>query len=299
MTGAGGGGGAGATRGPSVGAMQVTVLGTGRMGRALAQRLLDTDHGVTVWNRSPGKATELVGRGAREAGAVEEAVAGADAVLSMVSDDDAVRAVLLPGGRPLELRAVLDCSTVSPATTAALAEAYGDRFGACPVLGGPAATAAGEASLLVGGPAALLDRLEPVLVSLSSSVRRVGHDPAVATTLKLLANYLLLGGLAMLSEAVAVGQAAGLPDELLVRFFEAAAAPSLRNRVADVVTGDHDGWFPTPMGAKDVHLLVDAAGAAGVRLPLAALVASRYDEAAAGGLADRDVAAVVELLRRR
>lgn len=278
--------------------MELTVLGMGQMGRALATRLLDTDHSVTVWNRSPGKADDVVARGATEARSVEEAVAGADAVLTMVTDDHAVRSVLLPGGSPRRLDALLDCSTVSPATTRELAAAYGPRFAACPVLGGPAATAGGEAALVVAGPSPLLDRLGPVLTSLSPSVRRVGDDPAAATTVKLLGNYLLLGGLAVLAEAVAAGQSAGLPDDVLVGFFEAVAAPSLRNRVADVVRGDHDGWFPTPMGAKDVHLLTDTAEAAGVRLPVAALVASRYDEAAAAGLADRDVAAVVELLRR-
>lgn len=275
------------------------MLGMGQMGRALACRLLDSGHEVTVWNRSAGKADEVVARGATEMASVQEAVTGADAVLTMLTDDRAVRSVLLAGGAPLDAAAVLDCSTVSPAMTAELAGAYGERFGACPILGGPEATAAGEAAIVVAGPATLLQRLEPLLESLSSARRVAGADPAAATTVKLLSNYLLLGGIAMLSEAAAAGQAAGLADDMLVDFFAVAAAPMLRNRVADIVAGDHAGWFPTTMGAKDVHLFVDTASAAGADTPLAAAVASRYDQAARGGLAELDVAAIVELARRR
>ncbi|MHB1929941.1 MAG: NAD(P)-dependent oxidoreductase [Acidimicrobiales bacterium] len=278
--------------------MRITVLGMGRMGRALALRLLDTDNDVTVWNRTPGRASEVVARGAAEAADAEGAVTGAEVVLTMLTADAAVQDVLLPGGHPRPLDGdIVDCSTVAPATTRSLAAAYGDRFGACPVLGGPAAVEAGEATLVVAGPAALRRRVQPALASLSSSIREVGDDAANASVVKLLANYMLLGGLAILAEAVAAGQAAGLDDQLLIALFEQAAAPSLRSRVADVVRGDHDGWFPTPMGAKDMRLLVGAAEDRGTALPIARLVASRFDEAAASGWADRDVAAVVELLR--
>lgn len=280
--------------------MKIAVLGMGRMGRAMAARLVDTDHDVTIWNRTPGRARELIARGANEATDLGAAIGDAELALTMLTADDAVREVLLPGDRPREgTAAILDCSTVSPATTAELAQAYGERFGACPVLGGPAAVQAGEATLLLAGPPALRQRVRPALVMLSSSIREVGDDAPAATMVKLLANYMLLGGLAVLSEAVAAGQAAGLPDDLLIALFEQSAAPSLRNRVADVVRGDHDGWFPTPMGAKDVRLLVRSAGRHGVELPVAELVAARYDAAAASGLSEKDIAAVVELLRRR
>lgn len=275
------------------------MLGMGLMGRALATRLLDTGHEVTVWNRSPGRAAEVVARGASEAASPQEAATGAEVVVAVVTDDRAVRAVLLPAGAPLDVPAVLDCSTVSPATTTALAGVYGDRFGACPILGGPAATASGDAAIVVGGPAALLGRLEPLLSSMSSARRVAGADPAAATTVKLLANYLLLGGLALVSEAAAAGQAAGLPDELLVDFFGTAVAPSLRNRVGDIVAGDHAGWFPTTMGAKDIHLFLDAATSAGADTPVAAAIAARYDQAASSDLGQLDVAAIVELARRR
>jgi 3-hydroxyisobutyrate dehydrogenase-like beta-hydroxyacid dehydrogenase len=76
-------------------------------------------------------------------------------------------------------------------------------------------------------------------------------------------------------------------------------APALRNRLADIVAGDHDGWFSTTLGAKDLRLAQELARSHGVELPLAAAVRDRYEQAAAQGFADADIAAVVELLRPR
>jgi 3-hydroxyisobutyrate dehydrogenase-like beta-hydroxyacid dehydrogenase len=271
------------------------------MGRALAVRLLDTGHDVTVWNRTPGRADDVVEKGATEASSIEDAVETGEVVMSMLTDDGAVASVLLPDGAPLGLEAdvaLVECSTVAPATTRRLAAAYGDALAACPILGAPMALAAGEAALAVAGPTDLLDRLEPVWSSLSTKVRRCGDDPGAALVVKLLNNYLLMAGVAVMSEAAVAGQAAGLPDDLLVDFLGGVVAASLRNRVATTVGTDHDGWFPTPMGAKDVRLLLGVGADHGVGLPLASLVASRYDEAAASGLEDQDITAVVELLRR-
>jgi len=283
--------------------MRIAVLGLGQMGRALAGRLLDQGHDVTVWNRSAGRATPLVARGAREASDPAAAVAHAEVVMSILGADGAVIEVLTASPRPLPLAdgaVVVECSTVSPATTRSLAAAYRGRLVACPVLGGPAALEAGEAALAVAGPPDLVDGLGPLWDSLSSRVRRCGDDPGLALVVKLVLNYLLMGGVALLSEAVVVGQRAGLGDDLLGEVLSTSplVAPGLNNRVADIVAGDHDGWFSTPMGAKDVRLLLDLAAANSTLLPLAELVEARYSEAASSGLAERDITAVVELTRR-
>jgi 3-hydroxyisobutyrate dehydrogenase-like beta-hydroxyacid dehydrogenase len=283
--------------------MRIAVLGLGQMGRALAGRLLTQGHDVTVWNRSPGRAGELVARGAHEARAAAAAVARAEVVMSILVADDAVIEVLMPSQRPLPVAAgavVVECSTVSPATTRSLALAYGERLIACPVLGAPAALEAGEAALAVAGPAELVDQLAPLWNDLSSRVRRCGDDPGLALIVKLVNNYLLMGGVAILAEAIVAGQRAGLTDELLTDVLSGSplVAPGLLNRLADLVAGDHDGWFPTPMGAKDVHLLLELAVSHSTVLPIAHLVEARYTEAAASGLAELDITAVIELVRR-
>lgn len=282
--------------------MKIAVLGMGQMGHALASRLLDTGFELTVWNRSPGRAGDLVAHGAREADNVPVAVAGATVVMTSLSNDAAVTDVLLPGGSPLPLAnggAVVECSTISPDTTRRLAAIYGDHLVAAPILGGPAALAAGEAALVVAGPEDTVADVRPALEAVSGAIRRCGADPGTALVIKLLNNSLLLTGLAAVSEAVAAGQRAGLDDELLVDVFGSSplVAAGLRNRIEDLVKGDHDGWFTPAQGAKDLGLFLDLAASPERPLPIAELARDRYREAAreADGA---DLTAVIELLRR-
>ena len=154
--------------------MDIAVLGMGRMGSALAMRLLDGGHQVTVWNRSKGKAAEVVSAGAREARSVADAVRDADVVITMLANDDAVRAVALGDLRSsLGDQAVyVNTSTVSPALNSELARAFPGRFLAVPVLGSPDAVRAGQAGYLTGGDGRVADLLAPVLSSLSATIHR-------------------------------------------------------------------------------------------------------------------------------
>ena len=285
--------------------MRLAVLGMGTMGHALGERLLRSGHAVTVWNRTPHKADDLVAEGAREAATPAQAAEGADAAFTSLADDAAVRAVV---GGPQGVAAglgdgvLVDASTVSPTTTAQLAEMVATRFLASPILGAPAAVISGEAVYLIGGPRDLYDRLRPAYEALADEDGRryLGADATVAATLKLLSNYLLMSGIAALAETVATAQAVGLPDDLIRDFFGRLplVAPALRNRLEAIVSGDGKGWFSTTLGAKDVRLADELARAHGMRLPLAEAVRRLYEQAAAEGLADADIAAVVERVRK-
>ena len=286
--------------------MDLGVLGMGAMGRAVARRLLGQGHRVAVWNRTPGRAAEVLAAGAREASSPAEGAAGAAAVLLSLSDDRAVLDVVLDGagGDPLAgslgEAALVDLSTVSPATSRRVAGALvGERYVAAPILGGPQAVLDGQASYLLAGPSEVVDGLEPLWVALSVSHRRCGEDPGTATTLKIVANYLLLSGLAALAEAVATAQGAGVDAERLRGFLSTLplVAPGLHNRLDDVIDGDHEGWFASRLGAKDAQLMGDMAASAGLRLPLAGVVEERYRAVVAAGLGDADIGAVIELLR--
>ncbi|MFF5205073.1 NAD-binding protein [Streptosporangium sp. NPDC000396] len=129
--------------------------------------------------------------------------------------------------------------------------------------------------------------------------RYCGDDPGIALTYKLMNNYLLMSGVAVVAEAVAMGQAAGLDDAMLrdLLFRWPTVAPALHNRLDDIFGGDHLGWFTTRLGAKDVRLAIELAESVGLDLPIARLVARRYEEAAERGWGDADISAVVELLR--
>ncbi|MFG1783849.1 NAD(P)-dependent oxidoreductase [Rhodococcus oryzae] len=280
--------------------MDIAVLGMGRMGRALAGRLLEGGHRVAVWNRTRGKAEEIVSAGARQAQSVTDAVDGVDVVLTMLADDGAVRAVAFGELRSsiAEKSIYVDCSTVSPKLSGELAEVYLARFLALPVVGGPAAVSAGEAVLLAGGDAGVLDRLGPVISSLSDSVRIYDSAP-LALSAKLATNLLLLSEVVALAESFAVGRSGGLGDAQLRDLLGTSplVPPGLKNRFEGVLTGSPDGWWTTVLGAKDAGLAADIAREAGVELPVGTAVRKRYEVAASSGLGDADVAAVTDLYR--
>jgi 3-hydroxyisobutyrate dehydrogenase len=277
--------------------MDIAVLGMGRMGRALAGRLLEGGHRVTVWNRSKGKAGEVVSAGAREAESVAGAVAGVDVAITSLANDDAVRAVAFGDLRSAitEATVYVDSSTVSPTLSRELANTFA-RFVALPIVGSPVAVSSGQAVFLAGGDVAGVDRLGPVLSSLSENIRRY-DSPALALTAKLATNLLLLSELVALSESLAVGRSGGLSDDQLRELLGSSplVGPALRNRFESVLTGSQEGWWTTVLGAKDAGLALDVARAAGVELPAAEVVRQRYLQAASSGLYDADVAAVTEL----
>jgi 3-hydroxyisobutyrate dehydrogenase len=280
--------------------MDVAVLGMGRMGRALAGRLLEGGHWVAVWNRSKGKAGELVAGGAWEAACVGGAVEAVDVAITMLANDDAVRGVALGELRSSirEDTVYVDSSTVSPQLSAELAEAFRGRFLAMPVLGSPVAVSAGQAVYLAGGDAAIVDRLGPVISSLSDTVRRYDTAP-LAITAKLATNLLLLSEVVALAESFAVGRSGGLRDDQLRDLLSASPMlpPGLKNRFEDVLCGSQEGWWTTVLGAKDAGLALEVAREADVELPVASVVRDRYEKAASSGLDDADIAAVSELYR--
>jgi 3-hydroxyisobutyrate dehydrogenase-like beta-hydroxyacid dehydrogenase len=274
------------------------------MGHALAERLLESGHDLTVWNRTPRKADDLVARGVLEARTPARAAAGAEATFTSLADDSAVLAVVTgPDGVAAGLGGgvLSDASTVSPQTTAQLRAAVAGRMLASPILGSPAAVVAGDASYLIGGPSEHYDRLRPAYEALAEEERRryLGDDATVPTTLKLLANYLLMSGIATLAEVVVAAQTVGLPDELIRDFFGRLplVAPGLRNRLDPIVCGKHEGWFSMKLGAKDVRLADALARSHGTQLPLAGAVRRLYERATADGWGEADIAAVREAIR--
>jgi 3-hydroxyisobutyrate dehydrogenase-like beta-hydroxyacid dehydrogenase len=278
--------------------MQIAVLGMGRMGRALAGRLLDDGHAVAVWNRSKGAAAEVVSAGAREAQSVADAVKVADIAITMLANDDAVRAVALGElASSIGDNAVyVDCSTVSADLTGELAAAFPGRFLALPVLGGPLAVRTGQAVYLAGGNAHLVDRVAPVLSSLSDTVRRYDTAP-LAITAKLATNLLLLSEVVALAEAFAVGRSGGLTDDQLRELLGPSPMlpAGLKNRFEGVLTGSTEGWWAIALGVKDAGLAIDIARAADVELPAAQTAQRLYKKAAESGLGQADIAAVTQL----
>jgi len=128
--------------------MKIAVLGLGRMGHAICERLLEGGHHLTVWTRSNGKADQLLERGALQVETIDDAVASAEVAITSLANDDAVCQTALGEGGIHDAigdGTYVDCSTISPSLSAQLGERF-TRFVALPVLGAPQAVRSGEAT---------------------------------------------------------------------------------------------------------------------------------------------------------
>ena len=283
--------------------MRVTVLGMGRMGQALAGRLLEAGQSVTVWNRTPGRAGSLVSAGAREQPSIASAVAGAEVVITILTNDAAVREVALgPGGVAESLAegaTYVDSSTVSPRLTSDLDVAF-PRFAALPVLGAPPLVRTGQATFLIGGRTEVLSGLTPIVEALSGRTYTY-QKPAQAIVAKLAVNLMLLSAVVTLSEAFALGRDGGLSDDQLRHVLGESVMlpPGIRNRFEGILVGGQDSWWTTALGSKDAGLAAQTESEAGVALPLAEVVRDRYAAAAAAGLGDEDISAVARIYDQR
>ncbi|MGH2717985.1 MAG: NAD(P)-dependent oxidoreductase [Actinomycetota bacterium] len=280
--------------------MRVSVLGMGRMGEGVALRLAEGGHQVTVWNRSPGKGAEAVAHGATEARTVAEATEGAEVVITSLSNDQAVRSLALGDGGfagGLHAAVYVDASTISPALSAELAERM-DAFVAMPILGNPQAVRSGKALYLLGGPPAALERLEPVVSSLTASTKRYPTAP-MASAAKLASNLLLLDAVVALAEAFTVARAGGLDDdEIRSLLSESAMVPAgVRNRFEAVLGHGDASWWTVALGGKDARLAGELARSAGSDLPMTQAAYQRYQDAVAAGLTEADISAVGDLYR--
>src|SRR5512138_2644499 len=188
---------------------RIAFIGLGRMGHGMAGRYLDAGFEVAVWNRSKAKADDLIARGARWAASPAEAAVGADAVVTMVADDEASRTVWLgKHGAAAGMKAgtlAIECSTVSHAHALGMARELRSRgliYIDCPVTGLPEAAASGKLTLLVGADAADLEKAQPYLAPLCTTIRHFGAVGS-GTVFKLINNLMGAVQIASLAEGVA------------------------------------------------------------------------------------------------
>ncbi|MFJ7768330.1 NAD(P)-dependent oxidoreductase [Streptomyces sp. NPDC097107] len=280
--------------------LTVSVLGTGIMGAAMARNLARTGHTVRAWNRSRDKAEPLAADGAHVAGSPEEAVRGADVVLTMLYDGPAALDVMrqaAPGLRPGTAWVQSTTAGVDAvADLAAFAREHGLVFFDAPVLGTRQPAEAGQLLVLAAGPADTRDVVAPVLDAVGSRTVWTGEDGAAgsATRLKLVANSWVLAATNAAGEVLALAKALGVdPDG----FFDAIAGGPLdmgylRAKTAMIRDGAlTPPQFAVTTAAKDARLIVEAGEANGVRLDVAAAGAQRLARAAAQGHGDEDMAA--------
>lgn len=280
----------------------IGYLGLGTMGRGMVRNLVASGHDVTVWNRSTGRSEGLTG--VHEAASVAEAVAGRDVVLACLSDDAAVREVLLGSGGVLEhvdaSTVVVDMSTISPALAdeeAAAFAARGVAFLDAPVFGSRDEAANGGLWVVVGGDEAAYERVRPVLGAVSETVHHMGGTGAGAR-MKLVGNAVVAAQLTALGESLTLARAAGLD---LDRVLGVLAVTDFRSPIFDgvgpsVLADDYAPAFALDLMAKDVGLIRDYGASVGVDMRGAARAAEALAEAQARGFGGENASALVKVI---
>ncbi len=280
----------------------VAVLGTGLLGSGVVQNLLAKGNQVQVWNRSAAKLAPLVQQGAKAAPDPAAAVRGASRVHLVLTADDAVDSViaaLRPGlgnGVP-----VIDHSTNQPARvekrTAELRRASVHYLSA-PVFMSPQNAREGSGLMLLAGPKAECDALQPQLATMTGKVWYVGERADLAAIHKLSGNGLLLSLCGIMGDLIAMGQARGLSAQDVLSLYEVwkpgAAIGMFGQRVA--TAGDGAASFELQMARKDVRLMLETAGQQS--LSVLPAVAAAMDRAIAQGHGQKDFAIYARVDRK-
>jgi 3-hydroxyisobutyrate dehydrogenase-like beta-hydroxyacid dehydrogenase len=274
------------------------------MGTPIARNLLDAGHALTVYNRTPGRAQQLVAQGAREVASPARAATGADAVVTMLADDSAVVATVLDGGVLQALRSGavhVSMSTISPALSRRLVEAHasaGQMYVAAPVFGRPDAAAAKRLWIIAAGPADALAAARPLLEAVGQEVLVVGDDASAANVVKIAGNFLLAAVIEGIGESFALVRKHGIAPE---RFLEIVNGKVLRSPVYEsygaLIAAERyePAGFKLKHGLKDVRLALQAGDEVAVPLPLASLMRDHYLSAVARGWEEIDWAALAKV----
>lgn len=279
----------------------IAVLGLGAMGCAMAARLLDAGHDLTVWNRTPGRDGELVSAGARRGETPADAVRDAEVVVTMLTDPPALEAVLFgPDGASSAIpdtATLIEMSTVGPTAIASAAERLSVPVLDAPVLGSVPSVETGKLVILAGGNRGMFDRHAELLSILGTPIY-LGPSGSGAW-LKLVNNAASTATLVALGELLALTDRAGLGIDSVLQGLEAGPLASLIERWRPRLKGeDQASYFRLALARKDLALVFDEAEREGVDLSVAETAAARCDEAIGAGLGDEDFGAIVPFLRR-
>jgi len=286
--------------------MKVGFIGLGQMGAAMAANLLEAGHELTVWNRSPGKATALVEAGAAEAASPAQAAAG-EAVITMLADDAAVEAVAFGPDGILQSGAGavhISMSTISLALAERLTAAHreqGAPFVSAPVFGRPAAAQAAKLFIAAAGSAETIAACEPIFAGLGQRVFTIGDIPSTANVVKLCGNFMIMSAIESMAEAMTLAQKSGVEKAKLLEVLTGTlfGAPAFHT-YGEILVEDrfHPAGFPAPLGLKDMGLVGAAAQATRTPMPLLGILRDHLLAAIAHEGEDVDWSGIALAVRR-
>jgi len=291
--------------------MDVGFAGLGAMGQAMAGRLIKAGHTVRVWSRSAAPSEAMRALGATMVSTAREAFAG-DAFVSMLSDDDAVRDVVIgggllppPGSLPGPHPVHVNMATVSVGfarTLVAWHAAACVPYVSAPVFGWMDAAAAGRLHILAAGEPAAVAAVQPLFDAMGQRTWLLGPDPSRASTVKIGGNFMVACAIEALAEAMALCRANGVPA---ADFLEVMGGTIFDNPIykgyGSMIAAERfePAGFRLALGLKDVRLALAAGEDAHAPLPFASLLRDSFLDAIAQGDGDKDWAAIAKVASRR
>jgi 3-hydroxyisobutyrate dehydrogenase-like beta-hydroxyacid dehydrogenase len=288
--------------------MTIAFIGLGAMGHHMAANLLRSGSILHVWNRSPEPVQALAAQGAKPAATPAECGI-ADVVFTMLSDDDATRAVMVDGG-VLDAMAPgsihVNMATVSVAFAremAALHVEHGVGYVAAPVLGRVDVAQAGKLNILAGGSDELIARVQPLLDLMGQKTWRFGDQPEQANAVKLACNLMLACAIEATGEGTALARAHGVPAASFIDLITStlfAGSPVYKGYGGMIAEERYSpAGFKLSLGQKDVRLAVEAGRGKGLPLAFGEALQGVLKEAVDQGDADLDLAALGKNAVRR
>jgi len=288
-------------------------LGLGLMGRPMALNLARAGYDLTVWNRTAARSADVsteaakFGAKVRMAKTPAEAAAAADMLIMIVSDPPAVESVLWgTNGAFSTLRkgsVLVDSSTISPALarkSAAACKEKGIEYLDAPVTGGTWGAEQGNLVFMIGGDAATLARVEPILKVLGKKLFLLGPSGA-GQTVKLAMNLILALEVDAMAEATAIVTTAGIEGGKLVEVMQSSMgrSPLLDIKAPMIVAGEYKASFPLRLMHKDVTLAIELAKQMGLKLPAGEASRETYDAVLRDAKDDPDYAAVARYWQKK
>jgi 3-hydroxyisobutyrate dehydrogenase len=283
--------------------MTIALLGTGLLGRAIAERLQSVGHSVTAYNRTTNKARPLQDCGITVVTRPEQAIAQADSVILMLADMAAIRAVLLTPASLAILRGktVIQMGTIAQEESLILQaeiEQVGGWYCEAPVLGSLTEAKAGTLFVMVGGTEDQFAQWLPLFRALSREPRLVG-PVGQAATLKLVLNQLIAAEIAAFALSLGLVQRAGIPVDTFMAILRESAlfAPTFEKKLPRLLSRDYQHPnFSTRHLMKDVELFLKEAAGYGLITSTAEGIRPVLEQTIALGLGEADYSAIFEVV---
>ena len=281
--------------------MRIAVLGTGIIGAPVARNLAGAGLEVRAHNRTRERAEPLAEHGVTVADSAQEAVDGADVVVTLLSDGDAVEAAT--DGLDFPDDAVwAQMSTVGVEATerlAARAAEAGVAFVDAPVLGTKAPAEQGKLIVIASGPAEARERCAPLFDAVGARTVVLGDEPGASTRMKLVLNTWLLALVEGLAESVALAEGLGVDPAAFLEIIDGGplGPPYAKMKGTMMIERSYEPSFSLGLAAKDARLALEAAADAGLDLPALRAIRAQLEAAVEQGHGEADMAAAVEASR--